>query len=304
MRLSAILMVLTLLTIACSAPAPDQSSTNQNPRVLVSPEATNTPGETVATEDPIAPIVEQAVELREEKIYYLTLKFKKEEYLDPSKFFQNELAAEYREVVVGESTFNQYDEGDEVSSVMDYWGSLSGDTSLFTTYVVSVDDKKIESDYFYVTRQGVTVDLGKDAYGLALARLRQRANNLITVPYSGGVVSYLLTKPLEEYQFVERTPLVRYFVKVEVENETFTLDFNKHIRNSLNTHEIEFEVNQETYNKVGEFWDPQLSVGSAIIKGHLSVLHGKVIKKWTQNDPRFVLAKTADGSEFILPAKD
>ncbi len=248
----------------------------------------------------VSEILKQAVELREEKVFLVTLKFKKEQLtLDIFKHIGNEMTAEYRTIVVGERTFNEYKEGEEVSSVGDGLGLLfKGEIA---EYVVQVYEKKVKSKYFWIDSEGNQVEISRQEHEEVLNQLSKTGRQFITVPFSGVVRTYILEKPLTEYEFVSRQPLKRYFVTVLVENRTFTFDLIKHARNAANTHEITIEVPRQVYEKTGDLWDVQLSQASFMIKGHLSELQGKVIKKWTEVDNDYELVKTKKGRELIVP---
>ncbi len=230
----------------------------------------------------------------------MTLKFEKEQFtLDLWEHAKNAMAAEYRTLIVGEKTFDEYQIGQVVSSKSDDWGFIfNGEIA---EYVVRTSEKKIESQYFWADRNGTQTEIGKEHYDEAMQQLRSQSRHLLTVPFAGVTRTYILEKPLAEYQFVDRQPLNRYFVTIQVENSTFTLDLTKHIRNAANTHDITLEVPREVYEKTGDAWDAQLSTGSFIVKGRLSELRGKVIKKWSEVDNGYQLAKTTDGKQFVIP---
>lgn len=247
----------------------------------------------------VSAVLTNAIELREEKLFLVTLKFEKEQLtFDLWKLAKNEMAAEYRTLIVGEQTFNEYQIGQEVSRVSDGWGVFfNGEIA---EYVIRPTEKKIESQYFWANRSGAQIEISKEEYDEAMQQLHSSGRQLLTVPFAGVARTYVLEKSLSEYQFVDRQPLNRYFVMIRVENSTFTLDLTKHIRNAANTHDITLEVPREVYEKTGDAWNAQLSTGSLIVKGRLSELHGEVIKKWTEEDNRFQLAKTADGKQFVI----
>ncbi len=261
---------------------------------------TNTPIFVEKPKPDVSVILANATELREEKIFLVTLKFKKEQFtLDLWKHAKNEIAAEKRTIVVGEKTFNEYQIGDKISKKGDGWGFVfNGEIS---EYVIYPTEKRVESQYFWKDeRDGNQKEINKEQYDEVIHQLHSANRQLLTVPFSGIVQTYILKKPLAEYQFVEHQPLVRYFVAVRIENQTFTLSLSKLIRNAANTHTITLEVPKSVYEKTGEVWDVKLSTGSFIMKGRLSELHGKVIKKWTETDASYQIANTADSQQFII----
>jgi len=277
-------VVISLLTVGCDQP--------QNQRV--SPAVVEKPKPDVSN------VVAHAVQLREEKMFLVTLEFKKEQLtFDLWKLAKNEMAAEQRTLIVGERTFNQYQIGKKVSGVGDVGGFIfNGEIAEYTIRPV---EKTIKSQYFWIANTGEQTELNKDEYNEALGQIVARGRYVLTVPYAGTNLTYVLEESISSFKFVERQPLNRYFVTVKVENTTFTLSITKLIRNAANTHEITMEVPREIYLKTGDAWNNQLSTGSFILKGHLSELHGKVVKKWSEVDSGYQLVKTADGRQFITP---
>ena len=278
------LTMLALISSGCADPEPPQ---NRQP-------AATQPAVSVQS------VAERAVELREERLYTVTLRFKKFEYtLDFWKHVENAAAAEDRVVIVGEKTYNEYQIGKAISTKFDGVGFLlDGDVS---QYSITPVKKEIHSQYFWVDKDGQSSEITSQQHEEAQTLLRGSGRDLLTVPYDGVTRTFVLDKPLAQYEFVEKRPLDRYFVTVKVQNSTLTLDFNKHLRNWANTHEITLEVPKEVYDKIGEVWDPQLNINSLLVKGRLSTLHGKVVKKRSEQDPKYLLAKTADGRQLVIP---
>lgn len=266
---------------------------NQQPRKVVA-------DPTEKTKPDVSAVLASAVELREEKLFLVTLKFEKEQFtLDLWEHAKNSMSAEYQTLIVGERTFSEYQIGQKVSSKSDGWGLIfKGEIA---EYVVRPTQKRIESQYFWIDRNGMQTEISKEQYDEATQQLRSSGHQLLTVPFASVARTYILEKPLAEYQFVDRQPLNRYFVTIRIENSTFTLDLTKHIRNAANTHDITIEVPSEVYEKTGDSWNAQLSAGSLIMKGRLSKLHGKVIKKWSELDNDYQSAKIADGRQFVIP---
>ncbi len=270
----------------------DQQPNQQSQRVVVAPVEKPRPDVSV--------VLANATELREEKLFLVTLKFEKEQFtLDLWEHAKNAMAAESRTLIVGERTFNEYQIGQKVSSKGDGWGFVfNGEIA---EYVVRPTEKKIESQYFWANPNGAQTELNKEQYDEALSQLKSGGRQLVTIPFAGVVRTYVLEKSLAEYEFVEHRPLNRYFVTIRVENSSFTLDLTKHIRNAANTHDITLEVPREVYEKTGDVWNTKLSTGSLIVKGRLSELRGKVTKKWSEVDNGYQLAKTADDRSFVIP---
>jgi len=241
-----------------------------------------------------------AQSVREERLYFVTLKFVKGGTIDPFEMIENELKAVYETMIVGQRQYESWDIGEEVSSVYD-WGDLIFNGNLFTHYTVSVSEKQSVSQYFWKDSTWSDREMTELEYTAVISELSK--GNILTVPYSGQTTTYVLDKPLSEYQFVTSQPMTRYFVTVLVKNETITFDATKWIRNATNTHHIEVEVSKEVYEKsvVGEAWNPDWNVGSFILRGRFSQLHGYVENLWTEEDPSFQEVTTTDGRTMIIP---
>jgi len=255
----------------------------------------------VITEMPrpdVSGILENAIELREEKLHFVTLEFKKEQFtLDPFEMIANEASAEHRVLMVGERTYDQYEVGKTISSQGDTLGFLfNGELS---AYVIRPIKKEMLSQYFWVAMNGTQSEISKEQYSEVMQQLKDKGRQLLTVPYSGSVSTAILEKPLEQYGILHKEPMSRYFMTIEVKSETFTLSVVKMLRNEANAQKITIEVPKEVFDKTGDAWDPQLSGGSLVFKGHISELRGRVIKKWQEKDEAYILIKTKEGREFV-----
>ena len=254
---------------------------------------------TMASTPDYSTIVDNATELRQENLYLVTLKFKKNEFtLDLSKQLKNELAAEYKTIIVSEESFNSYTIGQEISSVSDTWGFVFNGE--FASYSISVSEKNVVGQYFWNDTNNHETEITSSEYEGSLQDLKSKEISLLTVPYSGITITYVLDKPLSEYTIISRQDLNRYFITVKVENTTFTLDLTKQIRNAANTHEITLEVTESVYTTTGDVWNSEVSEGSLIFKGHLSSLSGTVINRWTTVDPQYEIVTTEEGKQFIV----
>lgn len=73
----------------------------------------------------------------------------------------------------------------------------------------------------------------------------------------------------------------KYIVKFKIKQGTFTLDIFEHIKNNVNSIEIELPVNRDFYNRlsIGQDLTDQFKWGSLIFDGDFSTLHMRVIGK-------------------------
>lgn len=74
---------------------------------------------------------------------------------------------------------------------------------------------------------------------------------------------------------------LKYIVKFKIKQGTFTLDISEHIKNAMNSIEIEIPVNKDFYNhlSIGQDITDSFKWGSLVVNGDFSTLHMKVIDK-------------------------
>ena len=273
-----------LITVGC-APAPDKT-----PKVQL-----QSPAQMDALEN-------NATELKEEKIYLVTLQFKKFSYsLDPDDHIGNWLSAVEKTIIVGEKAYGDYQIGKKVSEKFDWWGTiLDGNPA---SYSVKCSGKEVKSLYSVVTKDGSHKELKPDQHEEALRKVRASGREILTVPFAGTVTNFVLDKPLSQFQITDRQPLQRYFIRVKVENMTITFDPVKHLRNMSTAHEIDMEVPRAAYEHRGNVWNPALNPGSLFWNGRVSFLRGTITKRWMETDSSYVLAHTKEGRDLIIPAR-
>ena len=283
-----------------SEQASDQQSQQDSPAEVVPA----IPPQVKPTEDPavkIAGRADKASVIWEERLYVVTLKFMKEEFtIDPFALMGNELAAQYYDIVVGPETYEGWSKGDEVSRKFDGVNFFFGDD--ISSYVVSVSEKDILHQYYLRQRNDKVVELSEEEYKGMLQYL-EKNHDTVTIPYSFATFTYVLDKPLNQYEFTGYEPLYRYYVTIHVQNHSLTLDLVKHMRNATTDHEIEVEVTENMYNTETEAWKSQMAVGSFVVKGHLSNITGEIIDRRKVEDPNFVRAFTSAGREMIIPKR-
>jgi hypothetical protein len=253
-----------------------------------------------SVEDQTKAAVKYAVELRVEQVPLVELKFKKEEFsLDIDKHIDNAMAAEHASIPVGMSTYNEWQVGQELSrSGMGVNIVLTGELS---EYVVSVNKKWIETHWLYLDSKNQPHEIDQTAYDAALKQLPQA--NLKSVETANGKVTFILKKPVSQLEFTSVTPLTRYFVTVEIGNESFTTDLEKLLRDALSKHRVELEVPKQVYEG-GEVWDARLSEYTFFVKGRWQEIHGHIVDRRTITDNNYVEATTTKGRTLVLPASE
>jgi hypothetical protein len=240
-------------------------------------------------------------ELVEERVCVVVVRMKKQEFtFDLDKQLKNWASAVERTMVVSDTTCEKWKEGQELSGKFDTWGFVfDGD---FARYVVRVKSKKIVSRYFETRGGNRTAEIQPAQYQASLDSLRKSGAPIVTVPYSGFIRTTVLPAPVKDLKIISSTPITRNFVLVRIQNHSLTLDLEKHVRNAWNTHDLTFEVPKAVYDKADKVWDTTLSGWAFVVKGSLSAMSGKILKKWTEPDARFLQVTTQDGKSFVIPA--
>lgn len=74
---------------------------------------------------------------------------------------------------------------------------------------------------------------------------------------------------------------IKYIVKFQIKQGTFTLDIFEHVKNEMNSIEIEIPVNKAFYDRlsVGQDITDSFKWGSLVFNGDFSTLHMRVISK-------------------------
>lgn len=81
--------------------------------------------------------------------------------------------------------------------------------------------------------------------------------------------------------------LKRYILKLEIKNSSFSLDLFKHLRNSLNAHEIEMEVPEEVYKQFKKWQlynETNVNIMSFLLSWRVWNMKVKVIDKIVKNN--------------------
>ena len=77
---------------------------------------------------------------------------------------------------------------------------------------------------------------------------------------------------------------IKYIVKFQIKQGTFTLDIFEHVKNEMNSIEIEIPVSKGFYDRlsIGQDITNSFKYGSLIFNGDFSTLHMRVIGKRTE----------------------
>ena len=240
--------------------------------------------------------------LVEEKICVVEVRMKRSDFtLDPEdaigKFVKNQLSAERRTMLAGESSCRGWRPGQELSGKFDWLNlGLNGE---ITRYKVNVEKLNLVSYFYVVPKSGPSREISPEEHQSLMSKLESERAPMLNAHFSGQSRVQVLDRPVAELRAASRRPLRRHFVAVEVQNATLTLDLTKHARNLLNTHRLEFEVPRETYERADKVWDAKLSLGAFVFSGRLSAMRGKIVRKWTVDDPSYEEIRTTDGQDLV-----
>lgn len=78
-----------------------------------------------------------------------------------------------------------------------------------------------------------------------------------------------------------------YMVQIDIRNSSFSLDIGKHIRNAMNAVQMDIPVDKEFYDAVteGQELKSEFKTASFVMKGSISSVKIKCVKKWTTIKP-------------------
>jgi hypothetical protein len=246
--------------------------------------------------------IAHAHELRAEHLYLVRLKFYKDQrFTDPMTKWENKnRKAQTVTVAVGYDTYQSWRVGQELSRAggkANFW--LKGEVS---EYVVEVNRKSVETHYGYLDAQQKPHEILPEAYKLALAKLQQtEPDRLSTVNTTNITYTYRLDGPISKLKIRSSEPLKRYFITVEIRNDTTATDPVKRLRNELSKQRITMETTEALYNKPGDVWEPHYNGYVFWTRGRLTKMRGKIVERHTKIDPQFVRATTDTGRTIILP---
>lgn len=118
-----------------------------------------------------------------------------------------------------------------------------------------------------------------------ITNLRYQRNNLVFSIDSLQDIKYNLTKEIEdlfsEKQIYNNNKTPIYILTLEVKQTTYTLDLDEHVKNHLNTIELQFPTSKEFYNKVkiNDYISDDVKYGSLMFNNDFSKLKIKVKNK-------------------------
>lgn len=116
------------------------------------------------------------------------------------------------------------------------------------------------------------------------ALVQQKENLQSTVSRLNDNVSYLSNQVRDlqaQKSAYETGREIKYIVKFQIKQGTFTLDIFEHIKNEMNSIEIEIPVNKAFYDRlsVGQDITDSFKWGSLVFNGDFSTLHMRVVNK-------------------------
>ena len=240
-----------------------------------------------------------SIELMEEQVYFVTLRFEKVSYsFELEDHIGNWLSTVDKTIIVGPRSYNEYQVGKAVSTKFDWAGALFNDQ--WATYHVSTVKKEIHKAYSSADKSGKRTQISEQEYNEKLASLRSEGREVLSVPFDGSTRNFVLDKPLKDYEVTGREPLKRYFINVHVENVSFSFDPVKHLRNMANSHELTLEVSKEVYETKSNAWNASMNLNSFLWSGNIGAITGSITKRWTETDSKFELVHTKEGRDLIV----
>src|ERR1700683_557584 len=248
-------------------------------------------------------VVNTATAISDGRAYSVELKMYKSSPLHPFKTLWSEEPPQASTIPVAATTYQTGTPGKQLAASgfganLIFKGELS-------QYVVKVVGRSVVDTYEYVDQSKQVHPISAAVYALALRILPYQGNlTTATVNAPNATVTYLVRQALSALKFTSVTPLVHYWVKVQIGNQSFTGNVTTLIRNALNHETITLEVPQAVYNAGGNLWNPSLNPGALLLRGHLSELHGTIVQRWIATDPNLVMATLSTGQTLIVPRGD
>ena len=135
---------------------------------------------------------------------------------------------------------------------------------VITSCYTDGDKKQLQKDCFKLSQEKAKLSDQIDLLNNKTISLKNEISNLVVE--KKGLSS-------------SREP--KYIVKFKIKQGTFTLDIFEHIKNNVNSIEIELPVNRDFYNRlsIGQDLTDSFKWGSLIFDGDFSTLHMRVIGK-------------------------
>ncbi|MFA5104582.1 MAG: hypothetical protein WC527_05350 [Candidatus Margulisiibacteriota bacterium] len=235
-----------------------------------------------------AAILNNAGSIQKETQYIVNLKRKRHD--DPAdglveylvNAVVNKATADDTEIMVDKKTFDQCKEGQVLSRKSSLWDILDG-----VEYTVTISSKREAAEYSWTAKDGSVHAISADDYKIFMNRLKFADASSFTVPFNNVETTYLNMGNIEDLGITDIKPLKRCFVEIKLENKST----------------LTIEVPQRAYDNAGELWSPENEKSGIIAKGKLSKVSGKIVKKWTEPDDKFVAGIMPDGTEIILPVE-
>lgn len=240
-------------------------------------------------------------ELREERAYWAELKFAKSSFtLDLWKHMKNSMAAKVETILIGASTYDEWNVGDRISKKFDTWGMLADGN--FDSYVTTVNDMGINKFFSTVSKTGESREIGE----LEAESITRRCSNsqTVSVPYGNVTSTYFQIPAIKGSDIVSSAPLQRCNATVEVRNSSFTLDLLKHIRNATTKQIFDLELPIEYCTGENPLFNSGVQFQSWMMTGRFSSLKGNIKSSQVVDDPNYQIVTLKNGKKYVTPAQE
>lgn len=240
-------------------------------------------------------------ELREERTFWATLKFKKSSFsLDIGKHVKNAVAAKTENIVIGKDTYDKWQIGQQLDDKFDKWGLIDGNIDSYRT---SVEDKGIDKHWYRVDKAGKTDEIDEQMYTQTKEKCETEGSTLPPVTYENSTSIYVHAGPIKEEDVVESTAVKRCRAEVEVVNGSFSLSLLKHLRNSSTKQRFSAELPVQYCDPNAVLFSNGVRPLSVLATGRFSELKGHIVQSAITDDPNFKMVMLKNGLTYIVPTK-
>lgn len=223
--------------------------------------------------------------------------------LDPDQLLRDIAKTRYRTILVDETTYNSWKVGKVLDSSFNAFEYLFYDDGNFKISTAQVSAKYTLQQASMRLRSGQKDQLAHDELGELIPALQKSAIKPFESDLMGRKVYLLLNEEPRQSDFVQVAPLNRYFVKLQMRNfKPLSFSLRSTISDLADSVSFEYEVTREVYERNDAF-APTFNGLSFLLGNDLNFSTANIISRRTQPDPKYVAAKTADGTVLFLKSE-
>jgi len=256
------------------------------------------------------------VRLEQQNSYVVELRSKKSEVtLDGNKSVEenvfdaleahakNSSEAVIMKLLVGETTFNRWTEGQILASNFNQWSYFFNDE--ISRQKIKVMRKKHIKKFFAKLSDSSLVEMKEIDFASALTSFKGQAassadGQVLVHQRIVGHDSYtLMPRSKLNTEIVRVQPMTRYFANVKIKNNSL-FNFDQEMQNLVTTNGIEVEISKAIYASKDSLFRPSMNFGTLLNSGRFDYTTGNITKKFTATDSNWNEVILRDGSVLFL----